>query len=242
VRRRRRGRAAPAARVPESPYAGAGAGEELFGALSNREILARAGLTFALCSCTLLLRLGCAAFALLYVYHLGLRMVFGGAGSFARFGRARGTYHRGDALWGAFFLAVLWLLLVALPVLGMWAPLGQIDAAETPRRSSVTLAALGAGLDQRVLALALLLLAAELYRARVEARQPEEPGPTLFKPVLARALCVAAFVFFGPTVYVGLREAGLDEPAAVAVTYALSETYPFVATLIDRLLHRAWPR
>lgn len=242
MKRRRAGRGAPAlgprgrraAAAAESPHAGAGLGEELFGSLSNRELLSRAALTFTFSLGTVVLQLGCAAFALLYAFDIGLRMVLVGTVSFTRFGRSKGTYRRGDVFWGGAFLTGLWLLLVALPVTVAWASLGRLA---DPRPHS-GLSVLAAALDLRVAALALLLLALAWRQASEEARQPERPGPTLYKPVLARALCIAAFVFFGPTVFFGLRDAGVSEPTAVAVTYALSETYPFLATLIDRLLHR----
>jgi hypothetical protein len=223
------------AALAESPHAGAGLGEELFGALSNRELLARAALTFTLALGTVAFQLGGVAFALLYAFDIGLRMVLVGTVSFTRFGRSKGTYRRGDVFWGVAFLTGLWLLLVVLPVVGAWSTLGL---AAAPRRPSTTLEALVSTLDLRVAALALVLVALAVHQARDEARQPELPGPTLYKPVLARALCIAAFVLFGPSVFFALRESGLSEPNAVAVTYALSETYPFVGTLIDRLLHR----
>jgi hypothetical protein len=213
-------------------YAGAGLGEELFGALSNRELAGRAAATFALASAVVVLRLERAPFALLYAFDLGLRMVLVGTVSYVRFHRAKGNARRADAFWGALFLTLLWALFVLLPVAGVWAP--ALPRTLIPRLGAV----LSSGFDLRVALVALVLLALAVRRARREARLPEEPGPTLYKPVLTRALCVAAFVFFGPGAFAALQALGADEPAAMALTYAASETYPFVATLIDRALHR----
>lgn len=205
----------------------AGAGEELFGALSSRALTARALSTFALASATCVLGLERAPFAVLYALDLGLRMVLAGSVAYARFNRAKGYPRRSDAWWGAFFLGVLWLLFVFLPVTLMWVPVTQR-----------TLAGI---LDWRFVLGALVVSALAWREARHEARRPEEPGATLYKPVLMRALCVAAFVFFGPGVFSLLSALGAGEPAAMALTYAASETYPFVATLIDRGLHRLGP-
>lgn len=217
-----------ARRRPPEParYAGAGAGEELFGALSNREIAARGLTTFAFSLGTLILGLGAVAFALLYALDVGLRMVLIGTVSFVRFQRSKGEARASDAFWGALFLTFLWLLLVVLPVLGVWTGAAGIPAGAALR-----------ALDLRVGLLALLLLGLAVRQARHEARQPEQPGPTLYQPVLSRALRIAAFVFFGPFVFTFLRAAGSSEPVAIALTWALAEAYPFVATLIDRGLH-----
>ncbi len=213
-------------RVAEATrYEGAGAGEELFGTLSNREIAARGLMTFGLGLATLILGLGAVAFAALYALEVGLRMVLIGSVSFVRFQRSKNDARATDAFWGALFLTILWLLLVVLPVLTVFAPLGNPPGA------------LLQALDLRVGGLALLLLGRAVHQARHEARQPEQPGPTLYRPILSRALRIAAFVFFGPFVFTFLREAGLSESLAIALTYALAETYPFAATLIDRGLH-----
>lgn len=220
------------ARSRSKRHAGAGLGEELFGAMSNAEIAARAALTFALALGTLVLQLDAEPFALLYSLDIGFRMVLTGTVSYVRFNRARGEVHRLDPFWGALFLTLIWLGFVFLPVTSVWAP-------DSARLLGSKLSAVLGSFDLRVAALALLLFGLAVREARAEARLPEREGPTLYKPVLARALCIAAFVLFGPPVFVLLREScGASEPVALAVTYALSESYPFVATLIDRALHR----
>lgn len=199
--------------------------------MSNVELLARAALTFTLALGALLLRLDAEPFALLYALDIGFRMVLGGTSSYVRFNRSRGEFHRNDPFWGALFLSLIWLGLVFLPVAGIWAP-------NSARLLGGKLGAVLGSFDLRVAALALVLLGLAVRQAWVQWHLPEPEGPHLFKPVLARALCVAAFVFFGPPVFTVLREGGASEPVAMAVTYALSEIYPFVATLIDRGLHR----
>lgn len=212
-------------------YAGAGLGEELFGAMPNVELAARAALAFVLALGTLVLQLDAEPFALLYSLDVGFRMVLTGTVSYVRFNRSRGEVHRLDPFWGALFLTLIWLGLVFVPVVGIWA---SVSARTLGGKLSTVLGSFDLG----VAGLALLLLGLAVRQARAEAREPEREGPTLYKPVLARALCIAAFVFFGPPVFGLLRESGVSEPTALAVTYALSESYPFVATLIDRALHR----
>ncbi len=206
-----------------SPYAGAGAGEELYGELSSADVAKRALGVFALALCTALLGLDPATFAQLYALDVGARMLLIGSVSFTRFYRSKGDSRASDPYWAAALLAPLWLLLVWLPVTVAWGHLGD-PAAGVDRLRGVVLAAVVLGLAVRA--------------ARHEARQPERPGPTLFKPVLGRALRITAFVFFGPGVFAFARAMGCDESASLALGYAVSECFPPAATLIDRALHR----
>ncbi len=211
-------------KVPtSSPYAGAGAGEELYGGLSNAGVAKRALGVFALALCTALLGLDPATFAQLYALDVGARMLLIGSVSFTRFYRSKGDSHASDPYWAAALLAPLWLLLVWLPVTVVWSRAGD-PGARVDRLRAIVLAALVLGLAVRA--------------ARREARQPEQPGPTLYRPVLGRALRISAFVFFGPGVFAFARAAGLGEPVAMALGYATSECFPLAATLIDRALHR----
>jgi hypothetical protein len=204
---------------------------EAFDDWSNRA-LAVGGLRAGLLGlATMVLGLTREPFAILYAAHLGLGMVVVGTTMYVVDQRLRGRGERSDGLVAALALSVMWLLFVFLPIVAMWTSPG--------RRGHIVL--VGAAVREwgaKVLSLVALLTAVAVAQAKRYARNPDPPGPTLFKPILRRALSVAAFVFFGPSVCAFLTAAQLPEPVAVATAFAFAEAYPFLATLVDRFLDR----
>ncbi len=182
----------------------------------------------------LALQLECEAFALVYSLHLGFGLVLVGTVTYLRDLRRSGPPPGwSDVLVAGGALSLLWLV-VFLAVTAAWAALPG-------RPVFASLAVTARHVDARVVAAALASLAWAVRRMRRVAAGPETPDGGLAQPVLVRALCVAAFVFFGPPAFELFRALGATEALAVGLAYALSEAYPFLATLIDRGLDRVWP-
>lgn len=203
--------------------------EELFETSSNRALALGAAQAGLVALGSIVFWLGRVPFALVYTAYLGLAIVLVGTTRYVVDQRHKDGGTRGDAGYGALFLSIFWLLFVLVPVMGVWARAGN-GAGDVV--TAVTAAA------PRILLLVAVLAVASVAEARRYASRPPPPGPTLAKPFLRRALSVAAFVIFGPGLCHLLTESAVPEPVAVAATFALSESYPFAATLVDRWLHR----
>ncbi len=207
------------------------ADEEAFGTWSNLDLV-KGGLTAALLGlATVALGLGREPFALLYAAQIGLTLVIVGTTRYVVDQRLRARGSRLDGPAAASALFALWLLFVFLPVVGAWTgqgPRGHIGLVIAAVRDA----------DFKVLSLLALLAALAVAQARSHARHPDPPGATFAKPLLRRVISVAAFVFFGPKVFSFFAARGAPQPVAMAATFALAESYPFVATFLDRFIHR----
>jgi hypothetical protein len=206
-------------------------GEDLFGASSNLDLAKKALFAGLLGLATVALGLGKAPFALLYAAHLGLTMVVVGTTRYVVDQRVVGRSSRLDGPVAASALLVLWFVFVFLPLLAAW-------TAQGPAGHIALVYAAVRGADAKVLALLAVLTARAVAEARRYVRHPDPPGATWSKPLLRRVISVAGFVFLGPSVCAFFIDLGSAEPVAVAATFALAEAYPFVATLLDRFIHR----
>lgn len=202
----------------------------IFGSLPPAGLPRRAAGVLALGALPLALQLGGEAFALLYGLQLGLGMVLIGATVYVRDQRASGRPPtRLDLAVAVGVLAFGWLAILLM--------IAEAWSADEPVFFSLISALRHA--DGRVLAVAAVLLAWGVHRARAVARQPISPDGSLDRPVTARSLCVLAFVLAGPPACELFGRLGASEPLGVALAYWLSEAYPFLATLVDLGLARA---
>jgi len=215
--------------------------EALYGHLRNRDLLLRAAVVIAVSSSGLLFALEPAVFALLYLIQLGLAMGVTAPIMFDADIEAASLRERiaNDATAGV-VMAVAWLLVVVVPIFGIW-----IAPALAPGEALLPALTHLPSLPWSDLLLPIAVLAAVAVARGITYARASRNGvaPDLKKPFMHRVLCVAAFVFFGPTIYGVVMAVGHALPAlsalaapttAIVLTYALCEAYPFLATLVDR--------
>lgn len=216
-----------------------GARGELYGHLRNRDLLLRAATAIGVSLTGLLFTLAPADFALLYLIQLGLAMVVTAPIMFnADMDAATWRTRLANVATAVAVMAVSWTLLVVVPVFATW--IGpSVAPGEALLPAMARLPSLEwHGLLAPIAALAILAV----VRGRTYAVASRNGvAPDLKRPFMHRVLCVAAFVFFGPSIYgaitlVGSAVPALAEPTnAIVLTYALCEAYPFLATLFDRI-------
>jgi hypothetical protein len=175
---------------------------------------------------------------MLYALQIGMAMIITGSMMFAADRSSLpGQGGRGELVLVTGVLALAWLVAVFVPFTAIWV-LPTVAPGEPLFPGVLQLGALDWAelmLPTAVLAGLAAVSGASYARAARAGRAPD-----LKRPFLHRAICLAAFVFFGPTIYGFVMAVGelmawpLSPSHAIVLAYASCEAYPFAATLVDR--------
>jgi len=207
---------------------------DMYESLRNRELALRGAGALALGLTALLFGIDVTSFLLLYALYVGFAMVLTTPLMFiADRSSELETPVWQDFIVVALLMAALWGLAVLWPLWAVWSGVRELD--EPPMTAVAYLAAAGT--------IGVMMYGALQTGLRYRQLPAEARREMNFKqPAVERALCIIAFVIFGPYVFMAVQLAGevwspLGRPAvALVITYAVCEAYPFAATLADRVL------
>lgn len=202
--------------------------------LRSQTLVFKAASAFVIGLAALLFDVDVPSFLILYALYVGFAMFVTAPMMFVadRHERLEGQAIRDFAV-STTAMFGLWVVAVLLPLWTIWSGIAESSAIELPHIawSAISLPA----------AASLLVAWFNGWRyARMPVRDRVAIG--FARPVFERALCIVAFVVFGPVIFEALVLLGaefslLAKPAtAMVIAYAVCEAYPFAAALMDRVL------